>query len=82
LLNFPKRLFVGTLKISDAKTDYHEQKAAIAAEISFRFVNRCHSNTPTTSNNAQQLSPFRLRSRLCAVVGSVINSLLCGYVWA
>jgi hypothetical protein len=59
-----------------------QQLDLVVAEISFRFVNQCQSNKPTTSNNAQQLSPFRQRSRLCAVVGSVINSLLCGYIWA
>ncbi len=35
------------------KNRRHRAKVSIAAESSLRFVNRCRSNKPTTSNNAQ-----------------------------
>src|SRR5437016_10060017 len=56
------------------KNRRHRAKVSIAAGRSLRFVNRCRSNKPTTSNNAQQLSSFRLQSRLSVVVDSVINN--------
>src|SRR5260370_244701 len=37
---------------SRCKTRRHRAKVSIAAESSLRFVNRCRSNKPTTSNNA------------------------------
>src|SRR5437867_4498540 len=38
---------------SRCKNRRHRAKVSIAAESSLRFVNRCRSNKPTTSNNAQ-----------------------------
>jgi hypothetical protein len=54
LLNLPERLFVGTLKIFDAKTDYHEQKQASQLKFHLALLTDAtatRQQLPITLNN-------------------------------